>query len=193
MKGYAIELSMAKTESKMLALGTAMPSFNLPDTERNVFSTSKLTKTKGVLVMFICNHCPYVKHLRQSLAQLTSEFMRKGLTVVGINSNDVVNFPEDAPELMVVEKREQKYEFPYLYDETQEVAKAFDAACTPDFYLFDSNQKLVYRGQYDDSRPGNNLPVTGKDLKAACEALLAQTPISPQQRPSLGCNIKWKT
>lgn len=142
--------------------------------------------------MFICNHCPFVKHLRQSLAHLTADYIKKGIAVVGINSNDISEFPEDRPEMMIKEKREQNYTFPYLFDETQEIARAFDAACTPDFYLFDQNKLLVYHGQFDSSRPGNNIPVTGEDLRAALEAVLQGGEPSRNQRPSLGCNIKWK-
>lgn len=183
---------MARTESKMLALGTSAPHFSLKDTNGRVVSLDDYQNNPGLLVMFICNHCPYVKHIRKELTALTSEFMKKGLGVVGINSNDVDNYPDDSPEMMALEKKEQGYEFPYLFDETQDVAKAYDAACTPDFYLFDQDKKLVYRGQLDDSRPGSSLQVTGKDLRNAIDSLLAGRPIEGPQKPSLGCNIKWK-
>lgn len=183
---------MARTESKMLPLGTTAPPFNLLDTDGARISLDSFKGSKGYLIMFICNHCPYVKHIRGPLAKLTSEYLKNDIAVVAINSNDVLSYPDDSPAKMAQEKREQGYEFPYLFDETQQVARAYDAACTPDFYLFDKNRKLVYRGQFDDSRPGNDLPVTGQDLRAALEALLHGQPPLARQRPSLGCNIKWK-
>jgi peroxiredoxin len=176
----------------MLPLGTTAPAFKLPDTEGRRVGLDDFPGSRGYLVMFICNHCPFVKHLRSEIAALTEEYMANAIAVVAINSNDIINYPEDRPEMMAKEKREQNYKFPYLFDESQTVAKAFDAACTPDFYLFDSKRKLVYRGQFDSSRPGNNIPVTGEDLKNALEALLAGQPPLKNQRPSLGCNIKWK-
>jgi thiol-disulfide isomerase/thioredoxin len=145
-----------------------------------------------LLVIFLCNHCPYVKHVRHELAKLGREYQAKGVAVVGISANDIAFHPDDSPEKMRQEKAEIGYTFPYLYDETQEVAKAYQAACTPDFFVFDGDRRLVYRGQLDDSRPGNPIPVTGKDLRAALDAVLAGTPVSEKQRASLGCNIKWK-
>jgi peroxiredoxin len=188
-----LEEIMALTPSTMLALGTQAPSFNLPDTEGKVQSLNAFPEAKGYLVMFICNHCPYVIHLKKHLAELTDTYLKKGIAVFGINSNDFIQYPEDSPQKMKLEKKQFHYSFPYLIDDTQEVAKAYQAACTPDFFLFDKNKKLIYRGQYDSSRPGNKVPVTGEDLKAAMEALLANSPISPDQIPSVGCNIKWKS
>ncbi len=182
---------MAVTPSTMLALGTKAAGFSLPDTEGKNISL-EMFQDQPLLVMFLSNHCPYVKHLRSGLSQFAKQFSAKGLAIVGINSNDVVKYPDDSPAKMVVEKKLADYIFPYLFDETQDVAKAYSAACTPDFFLFDNNHRLVYRGQFDDSRPGNNLPVTGKDLRSACDALLAGEKISENQRPSVGCNIKWK-
>ena len=182
---------MARTESKMLALGTAAPEFKLPDTEGH-FVSRKDFEGNPLLVMFICNHCPFVKHIRPALSQITSAYLKKGVAIVAINSNDAVNFPEDSPEKMATEKRDQNYQFPYLFDETQSVARLYDAACTPDFFLFDRSHKLVYRGQFDDSRPGSAATVSGSDLKAAMDEVLAGRPVSSQQKPSLGCNIKWK-
>jgi peroxiredoxin len=183
---------MALTPSTMLPLGTAAPDFRLPDTDGRLVSLSDFREAPVLLVGFICNHCPYVKHIRHELAKLASEYRQKGVAVVGINSNDAVNYPDDRPEMMVREKAEVGYTFPYLYDESQAVAQAYQAACTPDFYVFDRNRKLVYRGQLDASRPGNAIPVTGKDLRVALDAVLAGRPISDDQRPSMGCNIKWK-
>jgi peroxiredoxin len=182
---------MAKTLSKMLALGTQAPNFSLPDTDGKTVSLNDFLK-KPILVMFICNHCPFVKHLRNELAQLPKEFEPNTLGIIAINSNDAKAYPEDSPEKMKVEKREAGYTFPYLFDETQNVAKAYDAACTPDFFLFDANHRLVYRGQFDESRPGNQIPATGSDLKAAIKATLAGKVPPSEQKPSLGCNIKWK-
>jgi len=182
---------MAKTPSTMLELGTPAPDFSLPDTDGKTISLKDFAG-KPLLVVFICNHCPYVVHIRKELAIMTKEFAVKGVGVVAINSNDVKNYPDDSPERMKADKKSAGYTFPYLFDETQSVAKAYKAACTPDFYLFDKNRKLVYRGQFDDSRPGNGVPVTGKDLKNAVEALLMNQPIAKEQCPSLGCNIKWK-
>jgi peroxiredoxin len=176
----------------MLPLGTGAPDFRLPDTNGRMVSLSDFKGAPALLVMFICNHCPYVKHIRAGLAQLGRDYLERGVGIVGINSNDVVNYPADSPALMTAEAKAAGYLFPYLYDETQEVAGAYRAACTPDFFLFDGNQRLVYRGQMDDSRPGNKIPVTGKDLRAALEAVLAGKPVSAKQKPSMGCNIKWK-
>jgi len=176
----------------MLALGTQAPPFALPDTEGRPVSLSHFKDSRALLVMFICNHCPYVKHVRSELARLGKDYQPKGVAVVAISSNDVGMYPDDSPEAMRREKAEAGYTFPYLYDETQSVARDYRAACTPDLFLFDAQHRLVYRGQLDDSRPGNNVPVTGKDLRAALDAYLAGTPVSRDQRPSLGCNIKWK-
>jgi len=182
---------MARTESTMLELGTQAPDFILPDTTGKQTSLSDFSG-KGLLVIFMCNHCPYVIHLRDALAKLAKEYQAKDLAVVGINSNDASNYPADSPEKMAEEVATQGYTFPYLYDESQAVAKAYKAACTPDFFLFDGNHKLVYRGQFDDSRPRNEAPVTGADLRSAIDALLNGETISTAQTPSMGCNIKWK-
>jgi peroxiredoxin len=176
----------------MLPLGTPAPDFRLPDTDGRTVALEDFRDAPALLVAFICNHCPYVKHIRHELARLAGEYQRKGVAVVGINSNDVANYPDDRPEMMVREKAEVGYTFPYLYDETQAVARAYQAACTPDFYVFDKGRKLVYRGQLDGSRPGNAVPVTGRDLRAALDAVLAGRPVGDDQRPSMGCNIKWK-
>ncbi len=183
---------MALTPSTMLPLGTIAPDFALPDTEGRRVSLSDFEGSQGYLVMFICNHCPYVKHIREELAKITAQYDKKKLAVIAINSNDADSHPEDSPQKMKIEKEKYHYSFPYLYDETQEVAKKYQAACTPDFFLFDSNQKLVYRGQMDDSRPGNGIAVTGKDLTLAVEAILAGKLPNSEQKPSVGCNIKWK-
>lgn len=183
---------MVLTPSTMLELGTEAPTFTLPDPNGRMVSLDDYRDAKGYLVIFMCNHCPYVKHVRYELAKLTSEYQKKGIAVFGINSNDAANYPDDSPERMAKEIQEVGYSFPYLYDETQEVAKAYRAACTPDFFLFDRDKKLVYRGQMDDSRPGNQIPVTGKDLRAAMDSVLEGRTILEQQKPSMGCNIKWK-
>jgi peroxiredoxin len=184
---------MAATPSTMLELGTALPPFRLRDLKGNDVTSGDFAESKGVLVAFICAHCPYVRHVRLEFARLAGEFQRRGVAVVAINANDVTAFPDDSPDGMRKEADEAGYTFPYLFDETQEVAKAFRAACTPDFFLFDARQRLVYRGQFDDSRPNSPVAVTGKDLKGAVDALLARQPVSADQRPSVGCNIKWKT
>lgn len=183
---------MVQTASTMLTLGTRAPEFALPDTEGGVVSLSDFRGAPALLVIFMCNHCPYVKHVRHALAELAREYMDRGVAIVGINANDIENYPEDRPEVMAREKREVGYPFPYLYDESQEVAKAYRAACTPDFFLFDPDQRLAYRGQLDDSRPGNGKPITGVDLRAALDAVLEGRPLPDDQKPSLGCNIKWK-
>ncbi len=183
---------MAQTQSKMLPLGTVAPSFRLKGTDKKIINFEESQGKLGYLVMFICNHCPFVKHIRSQLAKLTSEYIEKRIGVFGINSNDIVNYPEDDFSNMINEKKQQNYLFDYLLDETQNVAKAYQAACTPDFFLFNSNKKLVYRGQFDDSRPGNKIPVTGNDLKLAMDAILNRAPVSQNQKPSIGCNIKWK-
>ena len=184
---------MARTPSNMLPLGTPAPEFRLLDTvSEETVTLQDLKGKKGTVIMFICNHCPFVKHVNPELAQLGRDYRDQGIGLVAISSNDVKNYPEDAPELMKVVAKAEGSSFPYLYDETQEVAKAYDAACTPDFYLFDDRLKLVYRGQLDDSRPGNGIPVTGKDLREAITALLEGRAIAAEQKPSIGCNIKWK-
>lgn len=183
---------MAMTPSTMLPLGTEAPDFRLPDTDGKIVALEDLRNAPALVVAFICNHCPFVKHIRHEFATLARDYQGKGVAVVGINSNDAANYPDDSPEMMVREKAEVGYSFPYLYDETQEVAKAYKAACTPDFYIFDGDRKLAYRGQLDGSRPGNAIPVTGKDLRSALDAVLAGRPVGDDQRPSIGCNIKWK-
>jgi peroxiredoxin len=184
---------MAFTESKMLELGTQAPDFNLPDTvSGNRVSLDDIATEKGTLIMFLCNHCPYVIHVNPEIVRLTNEYMAKGIGVVAISSNDVENYPQDSPEKMKEHAREVGYAFPYLYDESQEVAHAYDAACTPDFYLFDGERKLVYRGRLDDSRPKSGKPLTGKDLREAIDAVLEGKPLPEKQYPSGGCNIKWK-
>lgn len=175
----------------MLPLGSKAPDFSLPDTEAKTVSRSDF-EGKFLLVVFMCNHCPYVRHLRKGLADFGREYRKKGLAMVGINANDVENYPEDHPDTMKTEAASAGYTFPYLFDATQKTAKAYQAACTPDFFLFDKEHRLVYRGQFDESRPGNNMPVTGADLRTATDALLAGQPVAADQRPSIGCNIKWK-
>ncbi|MFO0954625.1 MAG: thioredoxin family protein [Isosphaeraceae bacterium] len=184
---------MALTPSTMLPLGSAAPAFSLPDTSGGTVSLFDFSKSPALLVIFLCNHCPYVKHVRSELARLGKEYQGKGVAIVGISSNDVTTHPDDSPARMAEEKVTAGYTFPYLYDESQEVAKSYQAACTPDFFLFDAGQKLVYRGQFDASRPGNGIPVTGQDLRAAMDAVLAGKPVSQDQKPSMGCNIKWKS
>jgi peroxiredoxin len=176
----------------MLALGTKAPAFALPDPSGKTVSIDDFSDAKALLVMFICNHCPFVKHVRHELARLGKEYQDKGVAVVAINANDASRFPEDGPDRMAQEAESIGYTFPYLVDESQEVAKAYTAACTPDFFLFDEDRTLLYRGQLDASRPGNDIPVTGKDLRAALDAVLEGRPVSEDQKPSIGCNIKWK-
>lgn len=183
---------MVAVNSTMLPLGSEMPAFELPDFDGQTFSSESLKDAPGTLVMFICNHCPYVKHVRPRLAEVTKDLAGRGLAVVGINSNDAGAYPDDSPEAMAAEAAEWGYTFPYLVDEEQTVARTFRAACTPDFFLFDGSGRLAYRGQFDDSRPKNGLEVTGADLMAAAEAVLDGRPVPPGQRPSVGCNIKWK-
>jgi peroxiredoxin len=183
---------MVLTPSTMLALGTQAPDFSLVNVDGRVASLADFAGKPALLVIFLCNHCPYVKHLADVLARFTGEYIDKGVAVVGISSNDVPNYPADSPEQMVAEAEARGYRFPYLYDETQEVAKAYRAACTPDFYVFDKDQRLVYRGQFDGSRPDSGMPVTGADLRAALDAVLAGKEQPEDQRPSIGCNIKWK-
>ena len=178
----------------MTALGAIAPDFTLHDTiSGKSVSLHGIKGEKGTLVMFICNHCPFVIHVNEELVRLGREYPSRGVKMVAINSNDVEKYPDDSPEKMTLTAKKLGYPFPYLYDESQEVAKAYDAACTPDFFLYDSDLKLVYRGQLDDSRPGNEIPVTGKDLRKAMNALIQGKQIDEDQRPSLGCNIKWKT
>jgi peroxiredoxin len=176
----------------MLALGTPAPDFALPDTDGRIVRLADYRDAKGLLVMFICNHCPYVKHVQAELARIGRDYLPRGVAIVAISSNDAAAYPDDAPDKMAEEKARAGYPFPYLYDESQDVAKAYRAACTPDFFLFDGAGRLAYRGQLDDSRPKNALPVTGRDLRAALDAVLAGAPWPAEQRPSIGCNIKWK-
>ena len=182
---------MAATPSTMLELGTLLPSFRLPDTQGIMLSSNEVGGETGLLVVFICPHCPFVTHIRSELARFGNEY-RKRLPIVAINSNDIAGFPEDGPEGMSKEAEEAGYTFPYLFDESQHVARTFRAACTPDFFLFDGDRKLAYRGQFDDSRPSNQIPVTGADLRAAAEAVLQGRAPAATQKPSIGCNIKWK-
>jgi peroxiredoxin len=183
---------MVAVNSQMLGLGTEAPPFRLPSATGGFASIEDFQDAAALLVMFICNHCPFVKHIRDQLVELANDYQARAVAVVAINSNDWATYPEDSPEMMEKEAREYGYPFAYLYDETQEVAKAYQAACTPDFFLFDADRRLVYRGQLDDSRPGNEVPVSGEDLREALDKLLGGKPISDQQRPSLGCNIKWR-
>ena len=177
----------------MLPLGTSAPDFALPDVvSGSIVSRSDFQSAPALLVMFICNHCPYVKHIQAGMAQMAKDFQARGMGVVGISSNDAATYPEDGPEKMKEEARRVGYTFPYLYDESQRVARAYRAACTPDFFLFDGAHKLVYRGQMDDARRANNLPVNGQSLRDAVDAVLAGKPVSPNQIPSIGCNIKWR-
>jgi peroxiredoxin len=184
---------MARTPSTMLPLGTAAPNFSLPNIDGKTVSLGDFKDAPALLVMFICNHCPFVKHVADELAKLGRDYQAQGAAIVAISSNDVGNHPDDSPAKMKEEASTRGYTFPYLYDESQTVAKAYHAACTPDFFLFDKQQQLVYRGQLDDSRPQSGLPVTGRDLRHALDAVLAGKPVNPEQRASLGCNIKWKS
>jgi peroxiredoxin len=184
---------MVLTPSTMqLTLGAEAPAFSLPDPDGKMHSLDDFAGHPALLVAFICNHCPYVKHIAPAFARLAMEYQGRGAAVVAINSNDFVHYPDDSPAKMKDEIAERQYNFPYLVDENQDVAKAYRAACTPDFFVFDKDLKLVYRGQMDSSRPGNNLPVTGKDLRDALDAVLAGRPVAKDQRPSIGCNIKWR-
>ncbi|MCB0375383.1 MAG: thioredoxin family protein [Sinomicrobium sp.] len=185
---------MALTPSTMLPLGTAAPDFRLPDTvSGKPLNLEQLKGDNGTVIMFICNHCPFVKHVNGEIVQLARDYTDKGFGFAAISSNDAVKYPQDGPEAMKQNAAEQHFGFPYLYDGSQDVARAYDAACTPDFYVFDGGLKLVYRGQLDDSRPGNGIPVTGKDIRNALDALLEGGKIPEVQKPSIGCNIKWKT
>ncbi|MCS6954555.1 MAG: thioredoxin family protein [Bryobacteraceae bacterium] len=185
---------MALTESTMLLeLGTKAPDFRLPDVvSGKTISLDTFADKEALVVMFLCRHCPYVQHVKEELARLGRDYAGKSVGIVAISSNDAVQYPDDRPERLKAMAEELGFHFPFCYDETQEVAKAYAAACTPDFYVFDQERKLVYRGQLDDSRPGNGIPVTGKDLRAAIEAVLEGRPVPSEQKPSLGCNIKWK-
>ncbi|MFD2585849.1 thioredoxin family protein [Croceitalea marina] len=184
---------MARTPSNMLALGTKAPDFELFDTVSDtVLGLQQLKGEKGTVVMFICNHCPFVIHVNPEIVRLGNAYQKKGISFIAISSNDVENYPQDAPDLMTKVAKQEGYPFPYLYDASQETAKAYNAACTPDFYLFDSDLNLAYRGQLDDSRPGNGIPLTGNDLRNALDSLLNNKAIDENQKPSIGCNIKWK-
>ncbi|HZW78313.1 MAG TPA: thioredoxin family protein [Flavobacteriaceae bacterium] len=184
---------MARTESNMLPLGTKAPDFVLTDAvTKNKISLNDIRGSKGTVVMFICNHCPFVKHVNEELVRISNDYRVTGFGFVAINSNDIIQYPEDSPEQMWRVAQQLNYPFPYLFDPTQEVAKAYDAACTPDFYLFDDELKLVYRGQLDSSRPGNGIPVNGRDLREAMDNILNNNPQRKNQMPSIGCNIKWK-
>jgi len=184
---------MAQTPSNMLPLGTKAPPFSLFDTiSGNIVNLNDLKGEVGTVIMFICNHCPFVIHINAELVHLANEYSGKGINCIAISSNDVVNYPQDRPEKMKLHAKNEAYPFPYLYDESQSIAKAYDAACTPDFYLFDSNLELTYRGQLDDSRPGNTIPVTGKDLRHAINCLVNNIDNNAPQKPSIGCGIKWK-
>lgn len=183
---------MVKTASTMLPLGTKAPDFSLVNVDGQTVSLSDFEGSPALLVIFMCNHCPFVKHVAHELARLGHEYQPRGVAIVGISSNDVSGYPADSPEQMIHEAELQGYSFAYLYDETQEVARAYKAACTPDFFLFDGEQKLVYRGQLDSSRPGNGVPVTGEDLRRAIDMVLAGQPVPAGQTPSIGCNIKWQ-
>jgi len=183
---------MARTPSTMLALGTSAPHFDLPDFDGRRHALDDFAASRALLVAFICNHCPFVKHMRAEFATFAREYAGRGLAVVAIVSNDLDVYPQDGPDAMREEARSLGYVFPYLVDADQQTARAYRAACTPDFFLFDADRRLVYRGQFDDSRPGSDRPVTGADLRLAVDAVLAGTPVDADQRPSLGCNIKWK-
>ncbi len=184
---------MSRTESTMLPLGTLLPSFELPDVVTGrIITASEFSESKALLVMFICRHCPYVKHVQSELARLGNDYTNRSTGIIAISSNDAAAYPEDAPDKLREMAAELGFKFPFCYDETQNVARAFTAACTPDFFLFDQNRRLVYRGQLDSSRPGNNVPVTGGDIRAAIEAVLNDSRVGVKQIPSIGCNIKWR-
>jgi peroxiredoxin len=183
---------MVRTPSTMLPLGTTAPDFLLPNVDGSMVGFADASGLHGTVVMFICNHCPFVKHVADQLAALGRDYLPRGIGFAAISSNDVSTHPADSPEQMVAEAEARGYLFPYLFDEMQEVAQAYHAACTPDFFVFDAGRRLVYRGQLDASRPGNDVPVTGTDLRAALDALLAGRPVPADQVPSIGCNIKWK-
>ena len=183
---------MAATPSSMLPLGTVAPDFHLPDTNGRTVSLAEFSGAPALLILFICNHCPYVKHIQAELVRLARDFQPRGVAIVAISSNDAMAYPADGPAAMAKEAHAAGYSFPYLHDESQAVARAYQAACTPDIFLFDQQRRLVYRGQFDDSRPGNGIPVTGRDVRAALDALLRGGSVSHDQKPSIGCNIKWK-
>lgn len=184
---------MARTASNMLPLGTVAPNFYLKDTNSNHhYSFDDLKGSKGTLVIFMCNHCPFVLHVIQEIVMIANDYRVQGIGVIAISSNDIEKYPQDAPEMMTEFAFENKIDFPYLFDESQEIAKAYDAACTPDFYLFDAQDRLFYRGQLDDSRPGNGIPLSGSDLRGAIDALIYNRSLNEDQKPSIGCNIKWK-
>lgn len=184
---------MTRTTSNTVKLGTLAPNFYLKDTNSSEsISFQDIKGEKGTLVVFICNHCAFVRHAIDEIVMIANDYRVQGIGVVAISSNDVIKFPQDAPELMTEFAFQNKFEFPYLYDETQDVAKAYNAACTPDFYLFDNQDKLVYHGQLDDSRPGNGIPLSGNDLRGAIDSVIYNRTINPDQKPSHGCNIKWK-
>lgn len=185
---------MSLTPSNMLPLGTKAPTFNLVDAvTKNSYSLEDIKGTKGTVVMFICNHCPFVKHVNDELVRTANDYRVTGFGFVAINSNDIEKYPQDHPDLMWKTAREENYPFPYLFDATQDVAKAYKAACTPDFFVFDTELKLVYRGQLDNSRPGNGIPVNGRDLRESLDNILNNNPQRKDQKPSIGCNIKWKS
>jgi peroxiredoxin len=184
---------MSQTSSNMLALGTIAPEFRLKDTNSNdTYSFEDLKGSKGTLVIFMCNHCPYVLHVINEIVMIANDYRVQGIGVIAISSNDIEKFPQDAPEMMTEFAFQNKIDFAYLFDETQEAAKAFDAACTPDFFLFDNRDRLFYRGQLDDSRPNNGIPLSGSDLRSAIDALIYNRSLKDPQKPSVGCNIKWK-
>ena len=184
---------MARTPSTMVALGTTAPDFDLPDTVSGKNCSLKNVKGRfATVIMFICNHCPFVKHVNHELVKLANDYKKRGIGFAAISANDVINHPDDSPELMVKVANQLQYPFPYLYDESQKVAKAYDAACTPDFFIYDKALRLVYRGQLDDSRPGNEIALTGKDIRNALDCIINDQPVSEQQKASIGCNIKWK-
>ncbi len=183
---------MVETRSTMLELGTPAPDFTLSSADGKPYSLADQSVDRGLLIVFICNHCPYVLHIASRLTEKIRDYQEKGISVVAINSNDYSAYPDDSPEKMTTLAASFRFTFPYLVDEQQEVAKRYQAACTPDFFLFDQDRKLIYRGQFDNARPGKNDPVTGEDLTAAVEALLARKPVASEQKPSMGCNIKWK-
>ncbi|OEK08880.1 alkyl hydroperoxide reductase [Flavivirga aquatica] len=184
---------MARTPSNMLPLGTSAPQFSLLDTISNsILNLNDIKGNKGTVIMFICNHCPFVIHVNSEIVSIANTYTKKGISFIAISSNDAINYPQDSPENMTIHAKNESYPFPYLYDESQEIAKAYDAACTPDFYVFDEVLKLNYRGQLDNSRPGNGLPITGIDLRQAIDCLIENKENTTLQKPSIGCNIKWK-
>ena len=184
---------MARVPSVMVELGTRAPQFNLPDTVSGKnYSLDNIKGNVATVIMFICNHCPFVKHVNHQLVNLANDYKNRDIGFAAISANDVVNFPDDAPQLMKQAALQLNYSFPYLFDETQHVARAYDAACTPDFFIYDANLRLVYRGQLDDSRPGNEIPANGKDIRQALDCLISDQPVPKGQKPSIGCNIKWK-